>query len=286
MSDPAFSMPAAASAASVQHTRAAIARGARATGTDFSYLLAQARLESNLDPAAKARTSSASGLFQFIDSTWLATLGKHGAAHGLGPLASHIESSGGRHFVRDPAVRDRIMALRHEPVTASVMAGALAQDNRAELIPVLGREPDGVELYLAHFLGAGGATRFLRAMGSDPEQAAASLLPQAAAANRAIFYAGGTPRSLAQVMDLLRTKVERAGAQNPSSTAGTTADPTPQHGWRIGGGARHAVGAVSTGPAPRPLSQTLEASFGITARDAAAPTHVRAAYGKLRAFAL
>ncbi|MCX7676587.1 MAG: transglycosylase SLT domain-containing protein, partial [Alteraurantiacibacter sp.] len=57
---------------------AAIARAAQATGTDFSYLLAQARIESGLNPAARARTSSASGLFQFIDQTWLATLDRHG----------------------------------------------------------------------------------------------------------------------------------------------------------------------------------------------------------------
>jgi len=32
-----------------------------------------------LQPPARAQTSSAAGLFQFVDQTWLATLKRHGA---------------------------------------------------------------------------------------------------------------------------------------------------------------------------------------------------------------
>ncbi|HCH95135.1 MAG TPA: lytic transglycosylase, partial [Erythrobacter sp.] len=63
--------------------QSAIARAATRTGVDFDYLLAQAKLESGLDPSAKAGTSSATGLYQFIDSTWLRTLDRHGAKHGM-----------------------------------------------------------------------------------------------------------------------------------------------------------------------------------------------------------
>ena len=59
--------------------RTAIARASEKTGVDFDYLLAQARLESGLDPDAKARTSSATGLYQFIDSTWLHTMDRYGS---------------------------------------------------------------------------------------------------------------------------------------------------------------------------------------------------------------
>ena len=52
------------------NVQSAIARAATRTGVDFDYLLAQAKLESGLDPSAKAGTSSATGLYQFIDSTW------------------------------------------------------------------------------------------------------------------------------------------------------------------------------------------------------------------------
>ena len=41
---------------------------------DFDYLLQTAIRESSLNPTAKASTSSATGLFQFLDSTWLEVL--------------------------------------------------------------------------------------------------------------------------------------------------------------------------------------------------------------------
>jgi hypothetical protein len=58
------------------------------------------------------------------------------------------------------------------------MAGELANDNRAALQTVLGRDPDHAELYLAHFLGADGATRFLTGLGANPDASAAALLPR------------------------------------------------------------------------------------------------------------
>jgi hypothetical protein len=99
------------------------------------------------------------------------------------------------------------------------MAGELANDNRAALQTVLGRDPDHAELYLAHFLGADGATRFLTGLGANPDASAAALLPKAAAANRPIFYdSTGAPRSLAGVMSLLRDRLEAAatGSSLPS----------------------------------------------------------------------
>ena len=61
--------------ASVDPTRAKIAgsirQAASTTGASFEYLLATAKMESNFNPKAAATTSSARGLFQFIDQTWL-----------------------------------------------------------------------------------------------------------------------------------------------------------------------------------------------------------------------
>jgi hypothetical protein len=72
--------------------QAALQYASRSTGVDFDYLLATAQRESNLDPAAQARTSSARGLFQFIESTWLATFKRAGPSHGYGDLAQRIET--------------------------------------------------------------------------------------------------------------------------------------------------------------------------------------------------
>lgn len=238
--------------------QAAIARAAQATGVDFNYLLAQARLESSLDPAAKAGTSSAAGLYQFTRGTWLQTLEKHGAAHGAGWADMAIEQ--GR--VSDPKLRQQVLALRHDPDLSARMAAELARDNRAALLPVLGREPDAAELYLAHFLGAGGAGKFLTALSADPAQSAAALLPEAAAANRAIFYEGGQPRSLGGVMGLLRAKVDGAMGQAspavPWSTAALVAERQP-------------LGAPALSYAPRPaMSDVLSAAFGVGASTSSA----------------
>lgn len=270
-------------AAPTPQVQAAIAGAARATGTDFSYLLGEARLESSLNPNAQAGTSSAAGLYQFTGGTWLATLERHGAQHGLGWASAAI--SGGR--VRDPAMRQQIMALRFDPQASALMAGELANDNRAALTTVLGRTPDPAELYLAHFLGADGAGKFLTNLAADPAQSAAALFPQAAAANHTIFFdAQGAPRSLGAVMGLLRGKLADAMGEAPA--AGLDGDWAAFQPGAVPDGESftgQAAAAVPAAPRPRPsMADTLAATFGGSAQ--AMPVHVRQAYGQLRAFGL
>jgi hypothetical protein len=167
----------------------------------FSYLLNQAKIESGFDPAAKASTSSASGLYQFTRQTWLATLDAHGAGHGLGWAADAIKAGGdGTFTVGDPDARRAILELRNNPDLSAAMAAELASDNGRHLNQVLGREPTAADLSLAHFLGADGAARFLTSMEATPEASAAPLFPEAAAANRPVFYdRSGAPLSLAEI---------------------------------------------------------------------------------------
>lgn len=276
--------------------RGAIARAAEATGVDFSYLLAQARLESGLDPSARAPTSSAAGLYQFTRGTWLATLDRHGADHGLGWADDAIAN--GR--VADPAMRAQVMALRFDPDASARMAAELARDNSAALSGVLGRAPDHAELYLAHFLGSGGATKFLSALAADPGQSAASLLPAAAGANRAIFYDHGSPRSVAGVMELIRAKVDTAmaadggvfdGGELPPGEWAQFADPAPLGGTPWSQPARASFDSPPSGQSPqaRPsMAATLAATFGLASAEgrAAAPRSVQAAYARLKGFDL
>ena len=72
----------------------AIHAASSSTGVDFKYLFNQARVESSLNPQAKASTSSATGLYQFIEQSWLGVVAKHGDAHGLGWAASAITRGG------------------------------------------------------------------------------------------------------------------------------------------------------------------------------------------------
>jgi hypothetical protein len=204
-------------AANMDRATRAIAVAADRTGIDFDYLMNQAKVESGFRADAKAATSSASGLFQFTKQTWLATLKQHGAAHGYSWAADAISASGdGEYAVADPAIRSQIMDLRNQPELASFMAAEFASDNRDVLASALGHEPQPVDLYLAHFLGVGGASKFLRAMKADPDQAAAPLFPKAAAANQAIFYdKGGAPRSLDAIRQRFAAKMGGNFGQPP-----------------------------------------------------------------------
>jgi hypothetical protein len=275
--------------------RAAIARAAQATGVDFNYLLAQAKLESSLNPGAKAGTSSAAGLYQFTSGTWLSTLDRHGAEHGLGWAGEAI--AGGR--IADPAMRAQIMALRYDADASALMAGELAADNRAELATALGREPDAAELYLGHFLGVGGATTFLSALAADPTQSAARILPQAAAANRTVFYGPEGARSVAGVMDHIRARMGSA-MEAGGAEMWVAMGSAPDFASRFAGASMPAAAGIPAGgpiarefhsaqaqmpqTSTRSMAETLSASFG--ANGGSAPSHVRDAYAKLARFGL
>jgi hypothetical protein len=200
---------------------AAIQQAAARTGVDFGYLLGQAKIESGFDPNARARTSSATGLFQFIEQTWLATVQQHGAKHGLGWAADAIkQGANGRYHVSDPATRRAILDMRKDPAAASAMAAEFAADNQNYLENRLGRPTESVDLYLAHFLGAGGAAQFLSAHDANPNAPAASILPAAARANRSIFYArNGAPRSFAEIRERFAAKLGDSSAPLPAPAA-------------------------------------------------------------------
>jgi hypothetical protein len=213
--------------------QSAIQRASLKTGVDFSYLLGQAQVESSLRPDARAATSSASGLYQFVEQSWLSTVKKHGAEHGLGWAADAItQGSGGRYYVSDTATRDYILKLRNNPDVASLMAAEHASDNKAELETSLGRQVGGADLYMAHFLGIGGAKKFLSTLERSPGAAAAQLFPAAAASNRNIFFGeGGRARSVGEIYDRFAAKLERGaeiaagGKTLPPVAAPGTANP-------------------------------------------------------------
>ena len=193
--------------------RDAIRNAASRSGVDFTYLLAQAQSESGLDPTAQAGNSSAGGLYQFIDQSWLGVLKQHGAENGYGWAADRIARVGGRWQVSDAPARAAIFGLRKDPAASALMAAAFARDNAAGLGQALGRMASSADLYFAHFLGLKGATRFLKATDQAPDAAAAALFPAEARANRGIFYRkSGEARSLGQIYALMARKIGAAGA--------------------------------------------------------------------------
>ena len=196
----------------------AIREASRVTGTGFEYLLKTAMRESSFNPNAKSSKSSATGLFQFIDQTWLATLKQSGPSLGYGRYAGAIaRTSSGRYVVPNAAMRRQIMGLRFDPTANAMMAGAFTQRNAARLGRTLGRNPTDGELYIAHFLGQGGAVKLISAAGNAPQAKAADLFPHAARANHSIFFdKQGGARSSAEVYRVLVAKHD-----------GTTMPPLP-----------------------------------------------------------
>lgn len=178
-----------------------IQKASATTGVDFGYLMAQAAKESGFDPKAQAKSSSAAGLYQFVEQTWLSVVRKHGADHGLGHLSSKIKiGEDGKMRVADAGLRRQILDLRRDPEIAAVMAAEHAADNKKILETKLKRPATATDLYMAHFLGVSGAVKFLREMKENPNQAAADHFVRAASANRSIFYnEDGRAKSLKEV---------------------------------------------------------------------------------------
>ena len=199
----------------------AISRASQRTGVDFDYLLNQAKSESGLNPAAKATTSSASGLFQFIDQTWLGVIKQHGAKHGMAWAANAVERGpGGRWAVRDPTMRQAVFALRNQAEPAALMAAESASENAQGLTAALGRQATKADLYFAHFLGLAGAKRFLRAREASPGATAAALFPREASVNRGLFYTrAGDARSMDDLYQLMARKITGGRSEGAAPVA-------------------------------------------------------------------
>ena len=207
----------------------AIKQAANSTGTSFQYLLATAKMESDFNPTAGASTSSAHGLYQFIDQTWLGTVKEAGGQLGYGNYADAIsKSSSGTYSVSDPAARTAIMKLRDDPVASSAMAAVLAQSNSFQLTGKIGRRPTDSELYMAHFMGVGGAAKLISNAEDNPQAAGAALFPNAAAANRSIFFdRSGRARSVSEVYSVLNARYAGAASSPATRTAIAAFGATP-----------------------------------------------------------
>lgn len=188
----------------------AIKQASAKTGVNFAYLVEQAAAESSFNAKAESRHSSATGLYQFIESTWLNMVKKHGHKYGMGDLAAKINDNG---KVADKALKQDILDLRKDPQKAALLAAEFAAENKAHLQRHVGGDIGSTELYFAHFMGAGGAAGFLNAMKDNPLQTAADLFPRAARANHNVFYdrKTGEARTLAGVYEFFDKKFGRDG---------------------------------------------------------------------------
>src|SRR5262245_4929189 len=208
---------------SIAAVTGAIKQAAQSTGANFDYLLTTAKVESNLDPNSTISTSTATGLFQFLDQTWLGVMKTAGRAFGFGHYADAISQTGsGGYVVDDAALRDEMMKLRKDPAANAVMGGVITQQNAAVLAKRIGRQPTEGELYVAHCFGPHAAARVLQLAASEPNSDAVALFPEAARANRSVFYdRQGNARTIAGVRDELVRRYQVAKAQTVPATAPT-----------------------------------------------------------------
>lgn len=174
------------------------------TGMDFNYLLQTAQRESAFDPNAKAATSSATGLFQFVRQTWYETLHDFGGKHGYADYAKNIkQDANGRYFVPNQQAKSAILELRKDPKAASLMAAEFSKQNTQYLKTEIGHNPKAAEIYMAHFMGRNAAAKLINLNARAPDIRAAEVFPKHAAANQSIFYRNGQAKSIAEVYDNL-----------------------------------------------------------------------------------
>jgi hypothetical protein len=169
---------------------ATIVRAASVTQMDASLLMAIADKESSFAPKVKASTSSATGLYQFIESTWLRVMRDFGASYGYAREAQLIQGPDERPSIEDPAERRKVLDLRNDAYLSAVLAAEMLKKDAARIEASVGRPLSQGEIYLAHFLGPSDAERFIAKLIAAPAYAAQKLLPRPARANRPIFYHG------------------------------------------------------------------------------------------------
>lgn len=155
------------------------------------------------DYGVKNPNSSATGLYQYIDGTWDEMVG--GKTPQSQQLQATIKSATGIDLAAMTPEAQREM--RKNPRIATIVAAASATQNKRILEGALKRDVSDAELYMGHFMGTGGATAFLGTYDTDRTKIAATVLPDAAAKNKEVFYTKeGRPRTVEEVYNNITTR--------------------------------------------------------------------------------
>ena len=210
-----------------------IVKASEEAGVDPVYMMALADKESSFDTDAKAATSSAQGLFQFVKATWLELIRDFGARHGLTEEAASVKGSGPAITVAG-GMKDHVLSLRNDPRVAALMAAELIKRDRDRIEARVGRPLSTTEMYLAHFLGTASAGKFVSLSSEKPDETAAKAFRSAAKANRSLFTQteGGKRRHLtiaefqSRIEDMIDARLARyRGVTAVAAAADTGAQP-------------------------------------------------------------
>lgn len=164
----------------------AIQSAAQKSGIDPHLLAAVAWRESRFDPSARSQRSSAKGLLQFTEGTWLQAIRNCGERCGVGLYADAIQKSrSGELVVSDKQLRAEILQRRGDPVLSAKLAAEEMRLRQAAMQDRLGRTVRSADLYLLHVLGPSGSTRFLAALVQHPTASSLKV-----ASSRVMYNAG------------------------------------------------------------------------------------------------
>lgn len=230
-----------------------LVRAAEAAGVDPAYVMALADKESSLRPLARARTSSAEGLFQFVEDTWLHVIRRYATKHGLSGVIEAVKTVEGRP-VPEGERRTWLLNLRRDPYISALMAAEMIKEHRQALTELTERDPSETDLYVAHFLGLSGAARFVKLLATKPQQNAPRAFPKAAKANQAIFYEATTRKRRARSLQAVWARLNNMIGQRVARYANLRQTAMP---------AVNAVCAADAwpsgafGPVPYPPNLTL-----------------------------
>lgn len=181
-----------------------IAYASKAVGVDVGVMAQIAAVESGFKPNAKAGTSSASGLYQFIDGTWKSMVKKYGAQYGIPQNTPPTDAR------------------------ANALLGALYIKENMESLKKVKPNVGATDIYMAHFLGAGGANKFLKAMSTNPNDIAAKYVTaKQASANQAIFYPNGRAATLQEVYNSFTSKLNNKAKAFGVDLSGIKNTPVP-----------------------------------------------------------
>jgi hypothetical protein len=202
----------------------ALLKAQATVGVDPPLLLGIASTESGLNPKARNRHSSAQGLLQFTNTTWLTVVRDFGARHGLAQYAASISTDqDGRLSVRKARLRRAILALRNDPLLEAIMTAERLEQERGSLEAHLGRPVQSADLYFIHLLGPAGATRFLTEMEANPMASSVATVGSVATPNAGLFIKDGRPMTVAEayahVQSVLDEQVSRYSTLFPPSVA-------------------------------------------------------------------
>jgi hypothetical protein len=187
----------------------ALQSATRQVHTDPFVLLAIAWQESRFDPRARSRRSSARGLLQFTNATWLSVIRDFGPRHGLGTLAAAISTArSGALTVKTRALRKSILALRNDPRLEVIMAAERLAQQQDALETELGRSAGPADIYVLHLLGPSGARDFLTELARHPDRPSSEIVGPAARINTGLFFRDGRPLTLAQSYNAIKSRLE------------------------------------------------------------------------------